>query len=102
MHRQCDRAGIAYAKNSAGPQGTLERDETNELRVPQAPPRPREGSADPRVAREPTQVGPAEGSFGQQESNPSICGSDTGASNRSSGGKPRVAKVFRKQHPEHI
>ena len=72
------------------------------MHAPQVPPRPREGSTDPRVAGESTQVDPAEGGFEQQDSNRSICESDTGASNRSSGGKPRVAKVSRKQHPEHI
>ena len=35
-----------------------------------------QGSADPRVAGESTQVDPAEGSFEQQVSNRSICESD--------------------------
>ena len=52
-----------------------------------------QGSADPCVAGESTQMDPAEVSLEQQVSNRSICGSDAGTSNRSSNGKPRVAKV---------
>ena len=39
---------------------------------------------------------PAEGAFDQQESNRSMSESDTGTSNKSSGGKARVAKVTRR------
>jgi hypothetical protein len=37
---------MSYAKKRDEPQGTLEREEKKELHLPQAPPRPREGSAD--------------------------------------------------------
>ena len=68
------------------------------MHASQVPPRPREGSADPRVARESTQVDPAEGGFEQQESNRSMYESDAGTSNKSGKGKARVANVT-KRHP---
>ena len=37
---------MSYANKRDEPQGTLEREEKKELHLPQAPPRPREGSAD--------------------------------------------------------
>jgi hypothetical protein len=45
-------------------------------------------------------VDPAEGSFEQQVSNRSICESVARTSNKSSNGKPRVAKVSRRTPPQ--
>ena len=42
---------------------------------------------------------PTEGSFEQQDSNRSICGSDAGTSSKSNKGKARVTKVTRR-HPK--
>ena len=61
-----------------------------------------QGSADPRVAGESTQVDPAEGSFEQQDSNRSICGSEAGTSNKSNKGKARVTKVTRRHPTEAV
>ena len=61
-----------------------------------------QGSADPRVAGASTQVDPAEGSFEQQDSNRSICGSDAGTSSRSNKGKAKVAKVTRRHPTEAV
>ena len=83
---------MSYAKNR---EGNLESEEKSKMHAPQVPPRPREGSADPRVAGESIKVDPAEGGFEQQDGNRSICESDAGKSNKSSSGKARVAKVTR-------
>ena len=60
------------------------------------PPRPARTGADTRVAGASTQIDPADTAFDQQDSNRSICESDSGTSIRSSSGKPRVSKVSKR------
>ena len=62
----------------------------------EVPPRPTWAGADPRVAGESTLIDPAELGIEQQDSNRSICESDSGTSVRSSSGKPRVSKVSKR------
>ena len=62
----------------------------------EVPPRPTWAGADPRVAGESTLIDPAEVGTEQQDSNCSICESDSGISVRSSSGKPRVSKVSKR------
>ena len=64
----------------------------------EVPPRPTWIGADPRVAGGSAKIDPSEAGFEQQDSNLSICESDTGASKKSGKGKARVAKVTRR-HP---
>ena len=60
-------------------------------------------SVEPRVVGESTKVDPAGVEFDQQDSDRSICGSEASISNRSSNGKPRVAKVSRRPpQQEHV
>ena len=61
----------------------------------EVPPRPAWTGADPRVADE-SSVDPAEFGIEQQDSNRSICESDSGTSVRSTSGKPRVSKVSKR------
>ena len=60
------------------------------------PPRPARTGADTRVVGASTRIDPAEAGFEQQDSNRSICESDSGTSIRSSSGKPRVSKVSKR------
>jgi len=62
----------------------------------EVPPRPAWAGADPRVAGESPIIDPAEIGTEQQDSNRSICESDSGTSVRSSSGKPRVSKVSKR------
>ena len=62
----------------------------------EVPPRPAWTGADPRVAGASTHIDPAEAVFEQQDSNRSICESDSGTSIKSSSGKPRVSKVSKR------
>jgi hypothetical protein len=62
----------------------------------EVPPRPTWTGADPRVAGESSVIDPAEIGTEQQDSNRSICESDSGTSVRSSSGKPRVSKVSKR------
>ena len=62
----------------------------------EVPPRPAWTGADPRVAGASTLIDPAEAGFEQQDSNRSICESDSGTSIRSNSGKPRLSKVSRR------
>ena len=62
----------------------------------EVPPRPTRAGADPRVAGESTLIDPAEFGIEQQDSNRSICESDSGTSVRSSSGKPKVSKVSKR------
>ena len=62
----------------------------------EVPPRPTWAGADPRVAGESPVIDPAEIGTEQQDSNRSICESDSGTSVRSSSGKPRVSKVSKR------
>jgi hypothetical protein len=67
------------------------------------PKRPATPSVDHRVVGETDQLVPAEVDFDQQDSDRSICGSEASISNRSSSGKPRVAKVSRRPpQQEHV
>ena len=58
--------------------------------------RPTLTGAGPRVAGASTLIDPAEAVFEQQDSNRSICESDSGTSIRSSSGMPRVSKVSKR------
>ena len=62
----------------------------------EVPPRPTWTGADPRVASASAQIDPPEAGYEQQDSNRSICESDSGTSVRSSSGKPRVSKVSKR------
>ena len=62
----------------------------------EVPPRPTWTGADPRVADESSVIDPAEFGIEQQDSNRSICESDSGTSVRSTSGKPRVSKVSKR------
>ena len=62
----------------------------------EVPPRPTWAGADPRVAGESTLIDPAEVGTEQQDSNRSICESESGTSVRSTSGKPRVSKVSKR------
>ena len=62
----------------------------------EVPPRPAWTGTDPRVAGASTHIDPAEAVFEQQDSNRSICESDSEFSIRSSSGKPRVSKVSKR------
>ena len=62
----------------------------------EVPPRPAWTGADPQVAGASTLIDPAEAGTEQQDSNRSICESDSGTSVRSSSGKPRVSKVSKR------
>jgi len=62
----------------------------------EVPPRPTWTGADPRVAGASSVIDPAEIGTEQQDSNRSICESDSGTSVRSSSGKPRVSKVSKR------
>ena len=62
----------------------------------EVPPRPARTGVDTRVAGASTQIDPAEVDIEQQDSNRSICESDSGTSIRSSSGKPRVSKVSKR------
>ena len=62
----------------------------------EVPPRLTWTGADPRVAGESSVIDPAEFGIEQQDSNRSICESDSGTSVRSTSGKPRVSKVSKR------
>ena len=62
----------------------------------EVPPRPAWTGADTRVVGASTHIDPAETGFEQQDSNRSICESNSGTSVRSSSGKPRVLKVSKR------
>ena len=66
------------------------------------PPRPAWTGVGPRVVGESTLIDPAEAVVEQQDSNRSICESDSGTSVRSSSGKPRVSKVSKRPKQEYI
>ena len=66
------------------------------------PPRPAWTGSGPRVVGESTLIDPAEAVVEQQDSNRSICESDSGTSVRSSSGKPRVSKVSKRPKQEYI
>ena len=62
----------------------------------EVPLRPTRAGADPRVAVESSLIDPADIGTEQQDSNRSICESDSGTSVRSNSGKPRVSKVSKR------
>jgi len=62
----------------------------------EVPPRPAWTGAGSRVAGASTTIDPTEAVFEQQDSNHSICESESGTSVRSSSGKPRVSKVSKR------
>ena len=68
----------------------------------EVPPRPARTGVDTRVAGASTQIDPADTAFDQQDSNRSICESDSGTSIRSNSGKPRVYKVSKRPQQEYI
>ena len=59
-------------------------------------------SANPRLVGETKQIVPAGVDFEQHDSDRSICESEASISNRSSSGKPRVAKVSKRRQQEYI
>ena len=84
---------FAESKDASIGAYTQEYPESKPVKVP---PRPARTGANPRVAGASTLIDPAEAAFEQQDSNRSICESDSGTSIRSNSGKPRVSKVSKR------
>ena len=86
---------MSFAANPGASIGASTQ-EYPECKVAEVPPRPAWTGVYTRVAGASTQIDPAEVDIEQQDSNCSICESDSGTSVRSTSGKPRVSKVSKR------